>query len=391
MNKNEDINQDLIDYIKKEADTDQIKRVEKWIGENESHRKEYRRLINVFYKVKSTAKWDRINQDKGRNVIENYLKKQRKLQIFRYAAVAASVALLISFGLVFYVNHLEKEMKQLPLSKLSSPGEFKASLILSNGETIVLSENTRDSLSDAGKPIDHEVDEGINYQSKAETVVDSLVYNILKVARGEEYKVVLADGSMAWLNSESELKYPVAFIGNKREVFVKGEVYFEVTSDKEKEFIVHAADVQTKVLGTEFNVMAYDDEENIEVTLVEGKVNVKAGTENKTILPGKQIAIDRGSLAMKENAVDTKLYSSWKDGIIYFDEMSMEKLCQKLSRWYNIDFVFEEERLKYYAFTGAVKKKLPIEFTLDFLRTTSNLKFTVQGKRIIVFEVKHRK
>lgn len=388
MSKNKDIIQDLIDYIRKEVNVSQKETVEKWIAKDEANRKEYRQMVKTFYKLNASGKWDRINQDKGRNILQNHLKKQRKLQIFRYSAVAASIVILISFALVFYVNELGKEMNQMSLSELSSPGEFKASLTLSNGETVLLSEHMRDSLKDAGRVIDHELDEGINYQHNASASLDSLVYNTLKVARGEEYRVVLADGSTVWLNSESELKYPVAFVGNKREVYVKGEAFFKVTSNKEKAFIVHAADVQTKVLGTEFNVMAYDTEENIEVTLVEGKVNVAAGSGNKNILPGKQIVVSKSSLEMQEKLVDTRLYSSWKDGIIYFDEMSMEKLCEKLTRWYNIDFVFEEERLKHYAFTGAIKKRLPIEFTLDFLRTTSNLKFTVDGDKIVVFEAK---
>jgi Fe2+-dicitrate sensor, membrane component len=388
MSKNKNIIQNLIDYIRKEADASQKETVEKWIAEDEANRKEYRQMVKTFYKLSASGKWDRINHDKGKNIIQNHLKKQRKLQIFRYSSVAASIVMLISFALVFYINNIGKEMKQMPLSELSSPGEFKASLTLSNGETVLLSEHRRDSIKDAGRVIEHEIDEGISYQHNEGESLDSLVYNTLRVARGEEYRVVLADGSTVWLNSESELKYPVAFVGNKREVYVKGEAFFKVTSNKEKAFIVHAADVQTKVLGTEFNVMAYDTEENIEVTLVEGKVNVAAGSENKNILPGKQIAVSKSSLEMQEKTVDTRLYSSWKDGIIYFDEMSMEKLCEKLTRWYNIDFVFEEERLKHYAFTGAVKKRLPIEFTLDFLRTTSSLKFTVEGDKIVVFEVK---
>jgi ferric-dicitrate binding protein FerR (iron transport regulator) len=385
MEKNEDIYQNLIDYIKKESNPEQNQEVESWIADNDANRKEYRQMVKTFYKLKFSGKWDGIDSSAGRTKLEKHLKKERRLRIYRYSAVAASIAILISFGLIFFVNDFAKESEQLPLSELSSPGEFKATLTLSTGEKVLLSEATKDSLQDAGALINHDIEEGINYQSSDKQ--DSLIYNILRVARGEEYKVILADGSSVWLNSESELKYPVAFVGDKREVFVKGEAYFDVAHNKEKTFIVHAGDVQTKVLGTEFNVMAYNTEENIEVTLVEGKVNVAAGESNTNILPGKQVAVEKSTLALTEKSVDTRLYSSWKDGIIYFDEMSLEKLTEKLSRWYNIDFEFSEERLKHYAFTGAVKKRKPIEFTLDFLRTTSNLKFTVEGDKIVVFEL----
>lgn len=389
MNKHDDIFQDVIDYIRKEANQSQKDKVEAWLSKSDANKREYRQLVKTMTKASFTAKWEKIDAATAKNQLLVHVKKQKRLRIFRLSAMAASVALLISFSLVYFVDKLEQEVEQLALSELSSPGEFKATLTLSSGETVILSDNTKDSLSDAGAIINHNSDEGINYsKSAAHTQANlKMVYNTLKVARGEEYKVILADGTQVWLNSESELRYPIAFSGKERDVYVKGEAYFDVTSDKEKAFIVHAGDVKTKVLGTEFNVMAYAVEEQIEVTLVEGKINVTAGTHQKTILPGKQIIVSKETLTIEEKPVDTNLYSSWKDGIIYFDELNLEKLTEKLSRWYDIDFVFEDEKLKGYTFTGAVKKAKPIEFTLDFLRTTSDLKFKVEKDKILVFEV----
>lgn len=388
MNKQNDIYQDVIDYIRKEADTSQQENVKHWLSESENNEREYKDLLRTFYKASFPNKWDRIDTPKAKNNLLTQLRKQKRLKIYRFSAIAASIALLVSFSLIFYVDQMNNQEDQLSFAELSSPGEFKASLILSSGETVLLSQNTQDSLSDAGTIINHNTDEGINYsKNKAENQLSQKeVYNTLRVARGEEYKVVLADGTQVWLNSESELRYPIAFVGKQRKVYVKGEAYFDVTPNKDKAFIVQAGDVKTKVLGTEFNVMAYSLDDQIEVTLVEGKVNVEAGGNQKTILPGKQITVSKETLDLEEKTVNTNLYSSWKDGIIYFDELTLEKMTEKLGRWYDIDFVFEEERLKHYAFTGAVKKNKSLEFTLDFLRTTSNLKFRVEKDMILVFE-----
>ncbi len=390
MDKHDNIYQDVIDYIRKEADQSQKDKVENWLVKSDENTKEYRQLVKTITKASFTAKWDKIDSSMAKNQLLRQLNKQKRLKLYRFSAVAASIALLVSFSLIFYVNQIGNVGEELSLAELSSPGEFKATLTLSTGETVLLSEQTQDSLADAGSIIKHNTEEGINYQKDVlQTKTEQqVVYNTLLVARGEEYKVVLADGTAVWLNSESELKYPVAFNGTQREVYVKGEAYFDVSKNPEKAFIVHAADVKTKVLGTEFNVMAYGAEEVVEVTLVEGIVNVEAGESNKTILPGKQILVSKETLILEEKSVNTNLYSSWKDGIIYFDEINLEKLTEKLSRWYDIDFVFEDEKLKGYAFTGAVKKAKPIEFTLDFLRTTSDLKFRVEKDKILVFEQK---
>lgn len=390
MEMHNDIFQDLIDYISGEADSLQKEKVNAWLNEDQANQKEYRRLVRTYYKLKFSKVWDKLDTSTAKSKMLGQVRANKQRRILRYSAVAASIAILVSFSFIFQIFQLGEDMEQTQLSDISSPGEFKARLTLSTGKTLDLSRQQEQAIADAGTLITHRFEDGIDYTQNAADGLDSLpmVYNTLEVARGEEYKLVLADGTEVWLNSESELKYPVAFKDSLREVYVKGEAFFKVAHNASKPFIVNSGEVRTRVLGTEFNVMSYGSDERIEITLVRGKVNVEAGESDLTILPGKQVVVSKETLKLKERTVDTDLYSSWKDGIIYFDEMQLDVLTEKLSRWYDVDFVFETENLKTFAFTGAVKKEKPIAFTLDFLRTTSNLKFRVEKDKILVFEVK---
>ena len=161
----------------------------------------------------------------------------------------------------------------------------------------------------------------------------------LSVPRGQDYHLTLADGTQVWLNAESRLEFPDRFNGNTREVRLSGEAYFEVKKDAKRPFIVHSDYLTTRVLGTSFNVRVYSSRDAA-VTLVKGRVQVKAGNEAQILAPGQQASLAGSKLAVK--AVDTYPVTQWKEGFFYFDNQSLFSIMQDLARWYGVNVSFDD-------------------------------------------------
>lgn len=171
------------------------------------------------------------------------------------------------------------------------------------------------------------------------------------VPEGKDMKLILADGTQVWLNANSRLIYPTAFKGKNREVELQGEGYFKVTHDAYHPFIVKAGDMQTSVLGTEFNVNAFD-QSNPHVTLVEGSVKVSSVLTHKTetqvagkiIVPGEDAVLnEQGKIIVSH--VDTDDVACWKDGIQLFNDASLREIVLQLGSWYNVNVVCHDESL----------------------------------------------
>ncbi len=262
-------------------------------------------------------------------------------------------------------------------------GGRKALLTLADGKTVELHTGEKVNV-DLGfaQAVEDSVG-GLAYRFCEETPVP-LEYHTLTVPRAGEYIMTLSDGSRVWLNAESELRYPVNFETGKREVFLSGEAYFEVVKETERPFIVTTPTTRTTVLGTSFNVMAYPQDFQTEITLVSGAVAVKAGQKECRIKPGQQVAVDHSSLEIKHRTVNVSFYTSWKNGLFDFDNMTLAELCVRLSRWYDVDFSFKDPETAGIRFTGAVKRNRDLQFMLDFIQKTSGVNFEIRGKTVIV-------
>lgn len=151
--------------------------------------------------------------------------------------------------------------------------------------------------------------------------IKNVVYNELIVPTGGEYRLILSDGTIVYMNSESRLKYPVKFVGDERIVELEGEVYFEVVRDEEHPFVVYANQLNVRVLGTGFNVMVYKQDSRTEVTLVNGKVDVRNGDISEILEPSQQFVMDYGSREYQVRSVNVSTYVDWKSGILNFDTM----------------------------------------------------------------------
>lgn len=217
------------------------------------------------------------------------------------------------------------------------------------------------------------------------TVSSEPVYNTIIVPRRGEYQLVLADGSRVYLNSESELRFPVNFPGGERRVWLKGEGYFEVAKDSLHPFVVMAGDAAVRVLGTAFNVSAYDASRLIQTTLVSGKVEVfdRMNRGRALLFPNRQ-ANWYPDRPIEVREVDVANYVSWIKGKYYFDGSTLEEISEQLRRWYDLEFFFASEELKHSAFAGVIDREYTANEIFSIIEKTTRVKFELKGRTVLV-------
>ena len=316
--------------------------------------------------------------------------KSGKHVIFRrwvkYAALFVlpfGLALLLWQGL-----KQERVEKHRQFSAVAHPGTERAILKLFDGQTVVLDTTMRNSLIARGASVRIEMDSNrlLRYSlNDSASMSGGDKNNELIVPKGGEYQVVLADGTRVWLNSDSRLVYPPVFKGKERRVVLSGEAFFDVVHDEERPFIVETSRMQVEVLGTRFNVNAYEEEEFVLATLVNGSVEVSS--ENQPTLrlePGEQAYGTRGNLGKRE--VNVRLFTSWIDGKFMFNNAELEEIAKQISRWYDVEIFFSSESVKKVRFTGAIVKFRPLEDLVRMIESTSQVRFSVKGKTIVISE-----
>lgn len=301
--------------------------------------------------------------------------------------VAAVMIPLVLGGTMWYLSRVPEEVPLAQVTVLEAGGS-RAVLIMEQGERIDLGMVTTDTmLNKKGVRIRLDSSRSVTYEQVEEVPVED-EYNTIVVPRRGEYRLVLADGSKVYLNSESELRFPVVFTGGERRVYLSGEAFFEVAPDAEKPFIVEANDVDVRVLGTRFNVNAYTPDRAIRTTLVSGKVRVsdRGGEESAILAPGQQAVWQEGHFSTRN--VDVSAFTAWIDGKFYFEEgATLEEIAEQLQRWYDIDFIFSSGRVKQFVFAGMIKKEYTANEIFSIIEKTTRVKFTVNGRTVVVSEL----
>ena len=318
--------------------------------------------------------------------IDKKNKKKVYIKLFKYVAILVTI---VSVG--YYLKN-ENVLSNIPPNKPTvaeievQTGRTKTTLTLDNGAVIVLEKNKQVTLNKG-----YVKGEKLVYDTKTLTKEKTLKFNYLTIPKGGQFFVQLSDQTRVWLNSESKLKYPVNFIkGQARMVeLVYGEAYFDVS-----ESIYHNGDVfkvktkeqEIEVLGTEFNIKAYRDEPDIVTTLVEGKVLVGIGNENRILRPLQQSIINNKIQLFTIKKVP-KLFDeiAWKNGFFSFKHQSLKEIMKTLSRWYDITFVFKNKELEKLKFTGVLDRENTIGEILIYLQKTNEINFKI-NKNIVIIE-----
>jgi transmembrane sensor len=297
--------------------------------------------------------------------------------------IVASVSLFLFLGKHSSTSALS-DNRSTPPSNDVMPGTSGAILKLDDGSSIVLDNVSNGNLIQQGNMLVVKNGAAINYVKGAAQDEKQIHYNTVETPKGRQFQLVLEDGTKVWLNAASSIKFPVAFVGKQRIVEVTGEAYFEVAKNKYKPFQVMCNGSMVEVLGTHFNVNAYADEETINTTLLEGSVKVVRGSNQKTIKPGEQAQVNNdGSVRTMAN-VNIDEVVAWKNNAFLFDNTDVKKLMRQLARWYNVDVVFKGATDESLTFNGTISRTATLSTVLKMLESTGDVKFSIDGKRIIV-------
>lgn len=310
---------------------------------------------------------------------------------FSYRLVAAAV-LVIGLGIsIFYIQKskdattIKNSVSNHIKDTVIRPGSHKATLMLANGTLINLHQSKNGLLAKQGNSQIIKAGRGqLVYKSQnSQPGAISTENNLLTIPKGGEFSITLGDGTKVWLNAASTLSYPCLFEGGERVVTLTGEAYFEVAHDPKHPFIVQTKGQSVKVLGTHFNINAYDDEAEITTTLLEGKVNVitASNRDNHYLNPGQQSVLYKNQLDIKK--VNTEYAVAWHKGNFMFENENIETIMREIARWYDVSIAYEGE-VPNDQFGGTISKFEDVKQVLHILQLTGKVHFTITGKKIIV-------
>jgi transmembrane sensor len=305
----------------------------------------------------------------------------RKAAIFSWKRIAAAASLVIGISTACYFIFSYKQTKNENFVKvenkdIEAPRQSKATITLADGKTISIDNLT--SLTQNNVNLIKEANGKIVYSGNSHEVV----YNTLTNPRGSNViDMQLSDGSHVWLNAGSSVTYPVAFVENQRKVSVTGEAYFEVEHDGTKPFIVTKGETSVQVLGTHFNVNAYDDEPDIKVTLLEGSVQVSKRNANRLLKPGQQAKVATEITVV--NDADLEQVMAWKNGKFDFGEgADLKEIMRQVARWYDAEVEYKATMNQ--QFWGSVSRLENVSKVLEKFELTGRVHFKIEGKKIIV-------
>ena len=311
-------------------------------------------------------------------------------------AVAASIVIAMGTGYWFYNNQLTGPQSKMTSQVDIAPGKNTAMLTFSNGKTILLSD-AKKGVSVNASQLKYNDGSAVSSSAGMDIITGGAPAEgpvTATTPRGGTYEVILSDGTHVWLNADTKLTFPSKFSGSNRMVILTGEAYFEVAKNKAKPFIVNCGEQRIEVLGTHFNIMAYKDETASLITLVEGSVKVNSGTAKAILKPGQQAEISRKNTSsiVLNKEINTEQVMAWKNGYFMFENEPVESIMRKISRWYNVDIVYQDN-LQDKALFGTMSRFTNVSEVLKRLELTGLLRFKIDNnngpgkeRRIIVMK-----
>jgi transmembrane sensor len=313
---------------------------------------------------------------------------QRRVIPMKWMWAAAAVLILAVSIIVLQTNTATQSTKSTQQVADLPPGKSGAILTLTDGTQLVLDSLGNGIIARDGgsETILHDGKLIYNVRSNNSQEIG---YNEMTTPKGRNFRVELPDGTVVWLNAASSIRYPTAFIGDKREVTIKGEAYFEVMKNTRIPFVVHVdnrADIE--VLGTHFNINAYSDEDAIRTTLLEGKVKVSrtdsrlSTPDSRLLKPGEQALLTTNNKLQTTNNIDLEQVMAWKNGLFNFEGATLKDIMKQLERWYDIEVVYEKG-IPDRVFGGEMTKNISLAGLLLILERT-NIHFRLEGRKLVV-------
>ena len=360
----------------------------KWLEASPEHIGQFRKILRVEMRVAAVGKWRRLDRTQERvwkRITPVFVNRKKRLYLW-WMRIAAIIIVLIGVYFVWQIRQMPTE-KFVPVAEVVKieSGSPKAILVMNAGEPIELKEGESRQVADVfGVKVIQDSTGGLRFEDREGAEEEEIGKSSVIVPEKGEYFVILSDGTTVWINSDSELEFPNRFGEDIREVKLKGEAYFEVTSDSRKPFYVLAGETKVHVLGTAFNVSAYREDRQTEVALLRGKVSFDVKDKVYVLVPGEIATLnrERGETIIRKG--DVAAIVDWKAGRFNFEDMSLEELTVKLSRWYGVTFVFSDEAVKKMRFSGAMTKYRTLDYVLDMISKTTDVTFSLKENRVTV-------
>ncbi|MCS3794674.1 FecR family protein [Niastella sp. OAS944] len=311
-------------------------------------------------------------------------RQQRRIPWLRMTA-AAALLLTLGASLYYYFQKTApaKAGEQLATNTTIVPGSNKAILTLGNGQKISLTDAGNGQIAkQAGITITKQADGQLLYTIDEAGPGDEISFNTIETPRGGQYQVALPDGSKVWLNAATALRFPTRFSATERTVYLDGEAYFEIAHNSKSPFRVSVNGQQVEVLGTHFNIMAYKDEQTVRTTLLEGAVKLTAPVGSILLKPGQQGYIAKEKNVYNSAYVDVTMVTAWKDGLFKFDSIDMRTLMRQISRWYDVEVIYEPG-VKDDVVFGSISRRSDLTRLLRILEL-GGVHFRVEGRKLIV-------
>ena len=358
--------------------------LDEWRNQSEEHQRLYEKLVSGSFLEKAVSDNNKALRRREWKRLEARIvrRRGRSVRLIRFRVVAAVCILALGIGAVGLWSNSRQDRGGSPLAGSIRMGSPKAIVELAGGQQFLFNKDTTLRLEA----------QGIQLVSSRDTldIIQPVIagergeeYNVVRIPHGGEYITRLPDGSVVHLNAGSELKVPVHFGTESREVWLRGEGFFEVVHRENLIFTVHTDKADISVLGTEFDVRAYTDEKEVVTTLVQGAVGVSSGRTYDRLKPGEQARIaGKGDVRVAE--VDIYPFIAWKNGRMVFENERLEKIMAELQRWYDFEVFFQQQEVKNYRFRGVLSRDMDIRQALDIIEETTDLKFDIKGKTILV-------
>ena len=319
----------------------------------------------------------------------------RRIPLYRrrWVPAAAVILVLLTSASLFLLRgkasrelHADRGGSKLAVDLL--PAGHKATLTLADGSTVDLDAARDGAIASQGNTRIMKLSSGqLAYRSPSDKQkgINTSSLNTLSTPYGGRYQLTLSDGSLVWLNSGSSLRFPASFTGGERVVELSGEAYFEIVKNGTMPFKVKVKDMETVVLGTSFNIMAYEEEKVVKTSLLEGSVRVQKGNAAALLTPGQQSQLDGEGVLRTIDHADMEEALAWKNGLFDFESADIQMVMRQLARWYNVEVTYEGQINQH--FTGKIDRNVNISKVLQMLELTEKVHFTIEGRKIIVSQI----
>lgn len=350
----------------------------------------FEKISNANSLASKIEKYKRFNKNNAWNRISSNLSEENKQslkipaqykirKIYKYASL---IFIVLGVSLFFVLRNSNNTEKNI-LAKIDNNAK-DIILTTSKGEIVIGDKDTTLFLNNVNLK---STKEEISYSLGNQTQTKTLEYNEVKIPKGATYKIVLSDGTIVWLNSKTDLKFPINFVGNSRDVYlIDGEAYFNVTKNKEKPFIVHFKKRNIRVLGTKFNVKSYQNNDNDYVTLIEGSIKLNSGVNEILLEPNEQAVLNNSISQVTLRSVDANIFTLWRDNVYIYKDTSIQNLFNDISRDFDITIIYQDKELKNKRLSLKVDRNKSLESIVSAIAKASHLKILIKGKVLTIRE-----